>query len=123
MLFPALYRSDPEVGGAMARRLTKGATGLRQLAEAIQKMVRSPPAAASRRALLGRYLTLYADLLRARLRTEEDELFPLIASQLGPEERARIALEFRRIEAEEVDPQRLKRYRRCVRELYEIYVP
>lgn len=123
VLFRALGRTSPRVGGEMARHLEDDHRALRKLVWAIRELVPRLTSSKVTRNALAKNLQAYAHLLRDHIRMEEEQLLPEIDRALSAEEREEIARAFKRLEQEEVGWGMRAAYEAIIRRLAESYLP
>ena len=110
-------RGVPFEGGPLGVMMTEHELGryfLRETAAAIP-LARSENAAALK--LIAANLGEYVELLRAHIHKENEILFPMADRILSPDERADLAKEFARIEAEEIGLDTHEKYHRMAHDL------
>jgi len=102
VLFPSLSKASPDVGAELARRLTSDHTAFRQLAGSMKTALARAGSDSQARTLLVKNIGTYTRLVRAHIGVEESDLFREVDRAIQPDERARVSIEFERVEEEEV---------------------
>lgn len=123
VLFRALGRSSPRVGGELARHLEDDHRALRKLMWAIRDLVPRLTSSKVTRNALAKNLEAYAHLLRDHIRMEEEQLLPEIDRALSAEEREEVGRAFKRLEQDEVGWGMRAAYEAIIRRLAEAYLP
>jgi hemerythrin-like domain-containing protein len=120
VLFPALSKASPKTGAEIARRLTSDHVAFRKLVGDTRKLIPRMGEGAAR-TQLSKNLDTYARLLREHIRVEHEQLFPEVERSLGPADRARLAEEFDRVEAEEIGLGVHEKYHSVIEQLSRTY--
>ena len=122
VLFPALARASPE-GAELTRRLTSDHKAMRKLVGTVRDLLPGASENDESRGQLAKNLATYPRLLREHIRIEDDRLMAETRRSLSPEERARVAREFERVEREEMGPGEHERYHDLIHGLADRYAP
>ncbi len=117
VLFPVLVKASPETGADLARRLTSDHRAFRKLVGSTRELLSRAEDDEGSRGQLAKNLDTYTRLLREHILIENEQLLPEIERSIAPEERARLAEEFERVEREEVGPGMHARYHEMIHRL------